>query len=387
MNKKIVIATALIVSAGAVYLSGSGFSFDSLRSAILGDDCTSSQLQANKPEYDKSIADLAILEEYITLNACESDGQINTLGKNNFEIAACQRKLTLKASKKTFVDGYNSCQSSINAGPRILSGSVINDAGATDRTLIEQSEGEDMHLNESVYSLSLRAQGESYVRELVYELSLPVVNSDVGIKITKAEMSSIKSGTYACSQNLAEQADATKRVYLITCRATDGGYQMGVGDDNAPFTANLNLSVSTISATGEGTLKFISGKYSLLKAGGEEKPLTRVTNITSGVLKYVMAFVDPRDLTVNLVAQNNTSSTVIPVRAEFNKLVDIASVSTDDFVLSDNVSASNLLCSNVADNENGLRTICTIELEPSDTSVGADITVDFAAGSAKDKTR
>lgn len=46
-----------------------------------------------------------------------------------------------------------------------------------------------------------------------------------------------------------------------------------------------------------------------------------------------MAYVDTRDLTVELVAQNKTSSTTIPVKAVFNKLINIASVSEDDFMI------------------------------------------------------
>ncbi len=100
-----------------------------------------------------------------------------------------------------------------------------------------------------------------------------------------------------------------------------------------------------------------------------------------------MAYVDPRDLTVTLEAQSNTSSTTIPVRAVFNKLIDIASVTSDDFVLSDNVTSSNLSCTNSTDNDNGLRTICTLDLEPTNPNGAADITIDFPAAAAKDRTR
>lgn len=100
-----------------------------------------------------------------------------------------------------------------------------------------------------------------------------------------------------------------------------------------------------------------------------------------------MAYVDPRDLTVTLDAQGNTSSTTIPVRAVFNKLIDISSVTSDDFVLSDNVTSSNLSCTNSTDNDNGLRTICTLDLEPTNPNGAADITIDFPAAAAKDRTR
>jgi hypothetical protein len=46
-----------------------------------------------------------------------------------------------------------------------------------------------------------------------------------------------------------------------------------------------------------------------------------------------MAYVDTRDLTVELLAQPNTSSTTIPVRAVFNKLIKESSVGTEDFVV------------------------------------------------------
>lgn len=387
--KKFLLFILIVVILGAgAYFSGVDLSFQGLRSAILGEDCTSTQLAANRAEYDKSVSDLAILNSYITLNTCEINGQLATLGKTNFQITTCQRKITLRNNKQTFINGYTTCQASINAGPRILSGAVVNDAGSTFRTLIEQEYGENTHLNESVYNLSMRAQGESYVRELVYELSLPVVNNEVGVTVTKAELSSAKAGTYACAQTLSPtQTDATKRVFLITCRATDGGYQMGVTDNNAAFTVSLNLSVSVITGTGEGTLKFLSGKYSILPAGGTESALTRLYSITQGTLKYVLAYVDSRDLTVTLEAQSNTSSTTIPVRAVFNKLIDIASVTSDDFVLSDNVVSSNLICSNSTDDNNGLRTICTLDLEPTNPSGAADITIDFPAAAAKDRTR
>lgn len=162
---------------------------------------------------------------------------------------------------------------------------------------------------------------------------------------------------------------------------------MGLDNDNTPFVVNLDLSVSNILATGEGTLKFVSGKYTNTKDSTEEKPLTRISNVTEGTLKHVMAFVDTRDLTVDIIAQSNTSSTTIPVRAEFNKLVDIASIGNEDFIVSDNAIGGNLICENIADATSGLRTVCTLDIEPNDIRVAADITIDISAGSVRDKTR
>ncbi len=337
---------------------------------------------SNKAEYDKSVSDLTIINNYISFRTCEVNGQINNLGKNNFEISACQRKITLRDNKKTFVDGYLACQDSVNAGPKILSGTLTN------ATLIEQGDNEATHPNESVYELSLRSQGESYVRELVYELTLPLINNDVGVTITKVELKSAKTGTYACAQSLAPtQTDTTKKVFLITCRAVDGGYQMGINGDTSQFSTSLKFWVSTIAATGEGTLKFLSGKYSIASVGGTEKPLTRINGVTTGTLKYTAALVDPRDLTVELDTLTDTSSTNIPVQAKFNKLINRSTISMNDFVISDNASASNLACTNAPDADNNLRTICTIDLEPNETTGTSNITVDFPAAKVKDYTR
>jgi hypothetical protein len=334
-------------------------------------------LQSNKSEYDKSVSDLTVLNNYITLNTCESNGQINTLGKSNFEIAACQRKLNLRKNKTDFTTGYLACQDSINAGPRINSGAVLTDSGSTSRTLIEQDDKEDMHLNESVYALSFKSQAEAYVRELTYEMTLSATNGRPDINVTKAELSSERTGSYACSQTEVSQSDTAKKTYAITCRASGDGYRTLV-DGNGDFTVKLNLSVSTILATGEGTLKFTGGKFSNTP-NGTEKPLTRITNLTPGTLKYTMAYVDPRDLSVDLVTQPNTSSTTIPVRAVFNKLINISSVSLDDFVVTGEVTPTNLDCTNSTDADNALRTVCTIDLEVDSIKDPATITVDFPA--------
>ena len=66
--------------------------------------------------------------------------------------------MTLLNNKQTFVTGYNACQASVDAGPRVLTGAVLTDSGTTSRALIEQDTNEDMHLNESVYSLTFRSQ-------------------------------------------------------------------------------------------------------------------------------------------------------------------------------------------------------------------------------------
>lgn len=371
---------------GAAYFSGIDLGFLGLRSAILsGDNCSSALLASNKAEYDKSITELETISTYISLNTCEVNGQINTLGKNNFEIAACQRKLNLRKNKTDFTTGYEACQDSVNAGPRVLSGSVLTDSGATSRTLIEQDEKEDMHLNESVYALKFNTQGESYIRELNYEMSLSASNGAPDVNVTKAELTSTRTGSYACAQNEVVQSDATKKVYAITCRAIGDGYQALV-DGSGDFTVNLNLSVSTILATGEGSIKFTGGKFTNTTTGSE-RALTRIPNLTPGSIKYVMAYVDPRDLSVDLVAQTNTSSTTIPVKAVFNKLINIASVSTDDFVITGGVTPTNLACSNSTDAENSLRTICSLDLEVDDIKNATTITVDFPAGKAQDKTR
>jgi hypothetical protein len=48
-------------------------SFLGLRSAILSaDNCNSSLLQSNKAEYEKSTADLAVLNSYIAANGCNT---------------------------------------------------------------------------------------------------------------------------------------------------------------------------------------------------------------------------------------------------------------------------------------------------------------------------
>jgi hypothetical protein len=97
--------------------------------------------------------------------------------------------------------------------------------------------------------------------------------------VTKADLTSSKTGTYACSQTLSPtQPDVTKQVFLITCRAVNGGYQIGLNGNTATFATKLNLSVSSISNTGTGTLKFLSGKYSVVATGGDEKLFTKISN-------------------------------------------------------------------------------------------------------------
>jgi hypothetical protein len=115
-------------------------------------------LQNNKEEYDRYITEISALSNYIALNACEVNGQINNMGKNQFEIAACQRKINLRRNKLDFTSGYEACQNSVIAGPRIISGVITADVGTTSRTLIEQDENEDMHLNESVYAVTIKGQ-------------------------------------------------------------------------------------------------------------------------------------------------------------------------------------------------------------------------------------
>lgn len=100
-----------------------------------------------------------------------------------------------------------------------------------------------------------------------------------------------------------------------------------------------------------------------------------------------MAYVDTRDLTLELIAQDETSSTTIPVKAVFNKLINNASVSKSDFVLSGGVTLVNLLCNNATDNDNSLRTICVADLKVTNTKNPTTITVKFPAGKAQDKTR
>ncbi len=222
-------------------------------------------------------------------------------------------------------------------------------------------------------------------------MTLPVVNNEVGVTITKADLSSSKTGTYACAQTLAPtQPDPTKQIVLITCRSTDGGYQVGLNGDTTPFTTKLNLYVSTISNTGSANLKFLSGKYSLERTGGVEKPFTKISaTVQPGTVSYTMAYVDTRDLTAEIVAQDNTSSPTIPVQVVFNKLVHIPSISfsNTDFVVSNNVNTTNYKCINTPDNEGNLRTICSFDLTPKNQAVAADITVDFPAGAAQDKTK
>lgn len=182
----------------------------------------------------------------------------------------------------------------------------------------------------------------------------------------------------------------TKQVFLITCRSTDGGYQVGLNGDTTPFTTKLNLYVSTISNTGAGTLKFLSGKYSLARTGGVEKPFTKISaTVQPGTVSYTMAYVDTRDLTAEIIAQENTSSPTIPVQVAFNKLAHIPSISfsSTDFVISNNASASNYKCINTPDNEGSLHTVCSFDLTPKNQAVAADITVDFPAGAAQDKTK
>jgi len=100
-----------------------------------------------------------------------------------------------------------------------------------------------------------------------------------------------------------------------------------------------------------------------------------------------MAYVDPRDLTVDLNAQEKTSSTTIPVRAVFNKLINTASLTTDDFVISGDASIANLTCANETDSDNALRTVCTLELEINEVANATNLTVDLPAGVVQDKTR
>lgn len=216
-------------------------------------------------------------------------------------------------------------------------------------------------------------------------MTLSASNGQPDINVTKAELSSERTGSYACSQVEVPQPEVTKRVYAITCRAAGPGYQI-LEDGKGDFGVRLNLSVSTITANGEGTLKFTGGKFAITP-NAIEKPLTRIPSLTPGIIKYVMAYVDTRDLSVELNAQTNTSSTTIPVKAVFNKLINISSVSLDDFVIDGEVTPTNLNCINTTDAENALRTVCSLDIEVDDIKKPATITVDFPAGKAQDKTR
>jgi len=134
----------------------------------------------------------------------------------------------------------------------VLSGNVSTDSGASHRTLIEQEENEDMHVNESVYSLSLRSQGEAYIKELNYEMTLSATGGNPDINVTKAELSSTRSGTYACSKNeMTTGENVTDKKYTITCRAVGDGYQTMVDGESTNFNINLDLSVSTILSSGQ----------------------------------------------------------------------------------------------------------------------------------------
>jgi len=130
----------------------------------------------------------------------------------------------------------------------------------------------------------------------------------------------------------------------------------------------------------------MGGKFSTTPAG-TEKEISRIAGVTSGVIKYTMAYVDSRDLTVELNAQEKTSSTTIPVRAVFNKLINTASVTTDDFVIFGDASVANLACANETDSDNALRTVCTLELEINEVANATNLTVDLPAGVVQDKTR
>ena len=113
-------------------------SFLGLRSAILSEDnCSTALLQSNKTEYDNTVAKLAILNNYIVLNKCEKDGQINTLGKNDFEIAACQRKLNLRKNKTDFTTQYLACQESTKAASQVVSVSASNNSDANSTNMTE----------------------------------------------------------------------------------------------------------------------------------------------------------------------------------------------------------------------------------------------------------
>lgn len=82
-----------------------------------------------------------------------------------------------------------------------------------------------MHLNKDVYKVDFRAQDVSYIRELRYEIALSATNSLSDINITKSELTSDRSGSYGCSMSpTADQTNTTKKVYTITCRAVDDGY-------------------------------------------------------------------------------------------------------------------------------------------------------------------
>jgi hypothetical protein len=67
-------------------------------------NCTTSFLELNKNNYNKALADSIIINSYITLNNCESNE-----GKIDVEIAACQRKLTLRNEKKVMIESYELC--------------------------------------------------------------------------------------------------------------------------------------------------------------------------------------------------------------------------------------------------------------------------------------
>jgi len=233
-------------------------------------------LQSNKAEYEKSTTDLIVLNSYIAANNCDTVGTSNTL--NNFQVSSCQRKINLKKNKTDFVNGYTACQESINAGPRVLSASVLTDSGSTSRALLEQDEKEDMHLNEKVYKVDFLAQDVSYIRELRYEMTLSATNSTPDINVPKIELKSNRSGSYACSQApLENQTDVTKKIYIITCRAVGDGYKTFINNDGK-MSVYLDLSVSTILSSGQGNIKFLGGKFSTTPTN-TERDISRIANV------------------------------------------------------------------------------------------------------------
>lgn len=241
-----------------------------------------------------------------------------------------------------------------------------------------------MYLNEKVYKVDFLAQDVSYIRELRYEMALSATNGVTDINIPKVEIKSNRSGSYACSQAPVEnQTDTTKKIYIISCRATGDGYKTFINNDGK-VTVYLDISVSTILESGQGTIKFIGGKFNTSPTN-PERDISRLTDVNSGTLTYTKAFVDERDLTVELSSQNKTSSTTIPVKAIFNKLINQSSVTKSDFVLTGGVTMTNLSCSSATDQDNSLRTVCIASLKVNNTKKPATITVDFPKDKAEDK--
>ena len=94
----------------------------------MAEDCTQAKIDEKKNEYEANTDKINTIEEYLLKNNCEVNGQLNA-SKTGTEKSACERKIALKAEKKTFVESYEICQTELKGDDASIDSAL---SGTTD---------------------------------------------------------------------------------------------------------------------------------------------------------------------------------------------------------------------------------------------------------------